>query len=510
MIRPFHREAQIVFDAMNDTSLSEPRSNWFDATSVAAPERARLNFDLDVDVCVVGGGLAGLTVAREVARRGWAVALLEARRVAWNASGRNCGIAMPGFAAAPERIVERVGLDHARALWKLSEQGLAYVRDAIRETEMPGVVPVPGCLDVSTTDDSDEFLAVLALLGQEFGVDVEGWPVERLRLVLKTDYYFHALHFPAAFHIHTLNYARGLAVSAEQHGARIFENTPVLEIDPAGVRKRLVTPTARVRAAHVVLAGNALIGGLVPHLAETVLPVTSYVAVTAPLGERLSAAVAYRGAVSEGRFADRRCHIVDGNRLMWAGAKGLWPSQPGKVARSFQRDISRRFPQLGEVEIADIWSGVTGLAVHRMPQIGEVSPGIWLASAFGGHGINTSAMAGDLIAHAIIDGDDRWRLFLPYELVWAGGATGRTLTQIGWWSRRLREEVSASAARRREALRRNEVPDAPAVPDEEERSAPPSPVGEGDSPSDAANAAEASASANYRAEDAELQKRSAR
>ncbi len=489
---------------MNDASPSEPRSNWLDATSVAVPERARLNFDLDVDVCVVGGGLAGLTAAREIARRGWSVALLEARRIAWNASGRNCGTVMPGFAAPIERIVERVGLDHAKALWKLSEQGVAYVRDAIRETGMRGVMPVSGCLDVSTTDDSDEFLAVLALLGQEFGVDVEGWPVERVRSVLKTDYYFHALHFPAAFHIHALNYACGLAVSAEQHGARIFEDTPVMEIDPAGVRKRLITPAARVRASHLVLAGNALIGGLVPRLAETVLPVTPYVAVTTPIGERLAAAVAYHGAVSEGRFADRRWRIVDGDRLMWAGATGLRPSQPGKVATSFQRDISRRFPQLGDVEIAGLWSAVTGLAVHRMPQIGEVSPGIWLASAFGGHGINTSAMAGDLIARAIIDGDDRWRLFLPYELVWAGGAAGRSLARIGYWSRRLREEVAASAARRREALRRKEVPEAAADPDEDGQSASPSPAGEGPPASDEA------ASASYAAEDAGTQKRSVR
>ena len=64
-------------------------------------------------------------------------------------------------------------------------------------------------------------------------------------------------------------------------------------------------------------------------------------------------------------------------------------------------------------------------AVHKMPQIGELAPGYWLASAFGGHGLNTTAMAGELIARAILDGDDRWRLFSSYELVWAGGRAGR-------------------------------------------------------------------------------------
>ena len=114
-------------------------AGWYEATRVASPERARLNFDLDVDVCVIGAGLAGLTVAREVARRGWSVAVLEANRVAWAASGRNTGFVLPGFQETIDSMVERIGLDHTKQLWALSEQGLDYVRRTIHETGMPGV-----------------------------------------------------------------------------------------------------------------------------------------------------------------------------------------------------------------------------------------------------------------------------------------------------------------------------------------------------------------------------------
>jgi gamma-glutamylputrescine oxidase len=439
---------------MDATANLKNGSSWYENTIAAPAERSRLAFDLDVDVCVVGGGLAGLTVAREVARRGWSVAVLEAKRVAWSGSGRNCGIVRPGFAADIERIIERVGLDHAKALWKLSEQGCVYIRDAIADTGMPGVAPVDGWLGVSTSDDGDRALRMLTLMGQEFGAEVEGWSVERVRDVLKTNHYFHAVHVPTAFHIHSLNYAQGLAVGAEQAGARIFEQTAAIEIDPAGVRKRVVTPSARVRAAHVVLAGHGHLDGLAPRLAETLLPVISHVAVTAPLGARLAEAVTYRGAVGDSGLADRNYRIVSGDRLMWAGGASAWSHDPLKAAGRVKAEIARLYPQLGEVDIAHVWLGATAVAVHRMPQIGEVSPGVWLASAFGGHGLNTSAMAGDLIARAIVEGDDRWRLFLPYELVWAGGALGRVLAQVSHWSRKARESVAASAARRREALRR--------------------------------------------------------
>src|SRR5438874_2798432 len=106
---------------------------WYAATMVAAPERGRLVYDLDVDVCVIGGGLAGLTVARELARRGWSVAVLEAQRIAWNASGRNAGFVAPGFAERIEAIVDRVGLARAKTLWALSAEGVEYVRTAIRD-----------------------------------------------------------------------------------------------------------------------------------------------------------------------------------------------------------------------------------------------------------------------------------------------------------------------------------------------------------------------------------------
>src|SRR5206468_8550691 len=99
---------------------------------VSAPERAALTTSLDAEVCVVGAGLAGLTAAREIARRGWSVAVLEARRIAWNASGRNTGFVLPGFAQPIDTVARRVGLAHAKALWALSETGLDYVRAAIR------------------------------------------------------------------------------------------------------------------------------------------------------------------------------------------------------------------------------------------------------------------------------------------------------------------------------------------------------------------------------------------
>ena len=112
--------------------------NWYARGTVPVPDRPPLAQDADVDVCVIGGGLAGLTIARETARRGWSVLVLEGKKIAWNASGRNAGLVAPGFSERIENIVERVGLARAKELWALSAAGVEYVRAAIRDTGTAG------------------------------------------------------------------------------------------------------------------------------------------------------------------------------------------------------------------------------------------------------------------------------------------------------------------------------------------------------------------------------------
>ncbi len=425
--------------------------SWYEATRVASRERGRLNFELDIDVCVIGAGLAGLTVAREIARRGWSVAVLEAGRVAWAASGRNSGFVLPGFHEDEDTIIERIGLDHAKHLYALSKQGVDYVRRTIAETGMPGVDPVAGWLHVSKTDGDDAVRRRVERL-RWIGAEVEAWPTARVREMLPSPRYFGALHYPNAFHIHPLNYALGLAQEAEKAGARIFEETPALSIDPAGVRKRIDTPEARVRAAHVVLAGNVHLGDLMPELAATLLPITTFVVVTEPIPV-LNEVIRYNGAVSDTERADNHYRIIGGNRLQWGGRVRLWDAEPRFIARSLIGDIKRNFPALGDVTVAHFWRGTLGRAIHRMPQVGQIEPGLWVASGFGGHGLNTTAMAGELVARGIVENDETWRLFAPYELVWAGGRLGRAIAQGLYWGSRPLARLDNEVARYRERAR---------------------------------------------------------
>ncbi|MGB9041520.1 MAG: FAD-dependent oxidoreductase, partial [Pseudolabrys sp.] len=175
--------------------------------------------------------------------------------------------------------------------------------------------------------------------------------------------------------------------------------------------------------------------------------------VTEPIGEILHEVVRYRGAISDTNRADNHYRIVGGDRLQWSGRMRSWDANPRLIARGLTSDIRRTFPRLGKVGIAHLWRGTLGRTVHRMPQIGEIERGVWLASGFGGHGLNNTAIAGELIARGIVEGDQTWRLFAPYELVWAGGMFGRVLAQGIYWGRRPVERIEQEVARYRARAR---------------------------------------------------------
>jgi glycine/D-amino acid oxidase-like deaminating enzyme len=441
---------------MNETLTST--TNGRDAA--AMPDRARLSFDLDVDIAVVGAGLAGLTVALEAARLGATVAVLEGRHIGWNASGHQLGTVMPGYALPIGELIARVGFEDTRELWSLSKQGAEFVRANASEDLIPGIAISEGALEVSNVDVGDQLISRLQMLGEDFETEVEGWQVDRVRAELKTDRYFHGVYYPRAFQIDGRRYIHGLAALARRAGARIFEDTPVVSVDSSGIRKRIVTPSARLRASHIVLAGNVHLGATLRRLSETLLPVWRYAAVTAPLGERLTEAITFKGSVTDTGGIDH-FRIVDGNRLMWASPETTWAARPERFAPAIARRIRTIFPQLGRPEIAEVWGGAAGHTVHGMPQIGQLRRGLWVTSGFGRQGLNTSAMAGQLIARSILWGDERWRLFSPFELVWAGGATGRVAGYfIGMWGRGSSAAAGALARYRERARTRERIREA--------------------------------------------------
>ena len=421
-------------------SVTDPGyvDSYYSRTAVPHEVWPALNGVTETEVCVIGGGLAGLSAAVSLAERGLSVVLLEARRIAWGASGRNGGFVSPGFSLGSAALTKRLGLERARQLYALSNDGVGLVRRRIADYEIAGCRVVDGRLSVWRYHRPDEIERERDRMAEHFGIAGTVWPREQLRERLLTERYHGGLYDRAGFHFHPLNYALGLAKAAASLGVRLHEASEVRALAIQGPRKTITTTQGVVRARDVVFACGGLIGRLQKQLAAATLPVATYVVATEALGERLLSAIRLDCAIHDNRLANDYYRVASGGRILWGGRISARRSEPARLAGRMLGDLFSVYPQLKGLRAESAWAGTMGYARHKMPQIGRLWSGVWYSMGFGGHGMNTTAMAGELIAAAIAERDDRYRLFEEaFGLDWTGGLLGPLAAQTTYWAYQL-------------------------------------------------------------------------
>jgi gamma-glutamylputrescine oxidase len=417
---------------------------WYEATANRGASRSTLRNDTHADVCVIGGGLAGIAAAHELSRRGKSVILIEAKSLAWGASGRNGGFVSDGFALDATDLAARVGLEAARSLYGLSRLGTEAVRQNVARLD-PTIKMGDGLIIVMRHDDATDLAQWAERLRKDFDQPIEFMTTAQTRLVLRSERYFQGVRYPNAFHIHPLRYALALASEAETHGARLYEHTPALAIEASQGGYVVTTGEAKIRVAHVVTCVSSLDRQIDPRIGRAVLPVATYVAVTAPI---MSDAILTASAIADTRRAGDYYRLIGDNRLLWGGHITTQIRPPTRLAERMKGDMLSVYPQLGYPAIDYAWAGLMGYALHKMPLIGQSAPGRWYANAFGGHGLNTTAMAGLLIARAICEGDDEYRRFAAFPPRWAGGPFGRIGVQGSYWYMQWRDALDEARSRR--------------------------------------------------------------
>ena len=410
------------------------------AAAVTCPE---LTSNVQCDVCIIGAGYAGLACAAGLIERGNSnVVVIEAEQVGFGASGRNGGFVFGGFSLGNQSLLKALGPTRARNLYQLTLDGVELIRKRIDRYAIPCDINQNGVLLANWFDDPQILSRAQQFMHNNFSVDWELWSMEQTRAQLHTHRSSGALHEKNAFHFHPLKYAHGLASALTARGLRLIENSRAISIDSSAAEKIVHTEHGQIRARQVVVCCGGYIGQLVPELSVSVLPVSTFAMATEPLGERLQQAMTTSAAVYDTRFAFDYYRGLADTRLLWGGRISIFRPASEQVARLLYRDMLKVYPQLEGVRVEHAWSGQMSYARHQMPQIGQLANGIWYAMGFGGHGISTTTLAGEVVSDAITHNRDLPAGLENFGLPRAFGLPGLLAVQCTYWYYELRDLVN--------------------------------------------------------------------
>lgn len=396
-----------------DQALNE--GSYYEA-GVRRPSPApALEGRIDADVCVVGAGLTGLSAALELALRGYSVAVLEARRVGWGASGRNGGQVIVGFGEGGEDTIEaQFSAADARHAWDISMQGLALMQQRIARYAIDCDY-VPGYLNLAVSARKARALeARVEHMARVFGHRQQWIPRAEVGDWIASPRYHGAAFDPLSGHLHPLKYTLGLAAAARTAGVRLFEDTPVIGLD-RGASPTVRTARGEVKSKFVVLAANAYLGeydaGIAPKLARRFLPVVTYTVATEPMApERADALIRHRAAAGDTNHVLDYFRVTADHRLLFGGGDSQSAAPPSEFVAPMRRRLLAVFPQLSDLAIPYAWGGFVDVSFNQAPDFGRLGSNVYYAQGFSGHGLALSGMAGKLIADTVAGEAERFDL----------------------------------------------------------------------------------------------------
>ena len=416
--------------------------SWYVATAQHWQASPSMSGDESADLVVIGGGCTGLAAALYAARAGRSVILLEGGRIGWGASGRNGGQIIPGLRKGAVELVAMLGRERAKALFELSLEARKVVTGLIAENGIDCDLALTGhLLGAIKRSDMAAFEEEAACLDA-----VMGYPHVRLldqadtRSAVATPEFRGALIDEMGGHLHPLNYTLGLARACLSVGVRIFEQTEAQALDRTVEGVTVRTTMGNVRAAHAVLAGDALLSGLSSQVNRRIMPVANYQVVTEPLRDP-DALIASNRAVSDSRFVVDYFRLTADGRLLFGGGERYTPDAPQDMAGFVRPYRERAFPQLAGVRLTHAWGGLVSVTLSRLPHIGR-DGAVLYAHGYSGQGVILSSLAGKLMASAL-DGNaadlERFAAVAPPPFP-GGRALSRSLYMLGmaWYALRDR------------------------------------------------------------------------
>lgn len=383
--------------------------SWYAASANRELSFPPLAGDARADVCIVGGGYTGLSSAIHLRKRGYSVILLEANRVGWGASGRNGGHVGTGQRAGQKELEALVGMEQARALWDLGLEGVQTVCDLIEEFAIDCELKAGNLHAASCAGDARELAEEVEHLQNRYNYSPLSF-VDRSALAeLTSGQGFHGAALDrGARHLHPLNLALGLAAAAAQLGASLHEGSRVTGYSE-GESIEVRTATGRVQADFLLLGCNGYLDRLEPRTAGRIMPINNYMLATEPLPEATARRLIRDDtSMSDTRFVVNYWKLSADNRLLFGGGESYSRRFPADIKSFVRPHMLKIYPELANARIDYGWGGTLAITMNRMPDFGRLSPRVYHAHGYSGHGVPIAVLAGKLAAEAMAGHAERF------------------------------------------------------------------------------------------------------
>jgi gamma-glutamylputrescine oxidase len=388
--------------------------SYYAASAHAAPDHPPLQGEVEADVCVVGGGIAGCATALFLAERGYKVVLLEGNRIAFGASGRSGGQAIVGYACSQDKLVAQVGTADAKKMFDISVDALTLLQSLVTKHGIDCDLHWGHLHTAIKPRQEAELRAWQEELDKDYGYTGTRWLDQaELSQVLNTDRYLGGLRDDRSGHVHPLNYTLGLAAAARNAGVTIHEQSMVTGIDHGAVTRVRTANGGSVRAKHVALCCNAFIDEKISkHLRDRIMPVGTYIIATEQLGrERIEALMHENVAVSDVNFVLDYFRRSNDHRLLFGGRVSYSGRDARDTATATRVRMLNVFPSLADARIEYAWGGHVDITMSRAPDFGRIAPNVYYLQGFSGHGIALTGIAGQMVAETIAGQAERFDLF---------------------------------------------------------------------------------------------------
>jgi gamma-glutamylputrescine oxidase len=422
--------------------MSEHTKSYYAATAHRQDARPALAGTERADVCIIGAGFTGISAALELVERGFSVIVLEAVRVGFGASGRNGGQIVNGYSRDLDVVSARYGVDAGRTIGAMALEGGNIIRERVAKYNIACDL-VPGGLFAAFTAKQMKGLEHHKKIWAEHGhAQLELVDARQLRQHVRTGRYVGGLIDHLGGHLHPLNLVQGEAAAAEALGARIFEDSRVISVD-TGANPVVKTAAGEVHAKFVLVCGNAYIGDLLPELGGKIMPVSTQVLATEPLGEEAAVLLPSNVCVEDCNYILDYFRRTADNRILYGGGIVYGGQDPASIRAKILPNMLKTFPELKDARIDYAWSGNFALTLARFPQMGRLSPTVYFSHGDSGHGVTTTHLLGRILGEAVAGTAERFDVFakLPYYPFPGGKALRVPLTVLGSWYYRLRDRV---------------------------------------------------------------------